>query len=588
MAENVEPLVHSPKSLYELCVARIVASTGGDFIPYLDYLIYLPKEVMFDVYYQVYKAGTHPFFILTELCRFEVFSKMLAVTSRRVDLFKCFEDCAQSVPRFKDELIIQYSPCSCVNVNLAARERLINAGLILGGFLSDAGWYPQSENILLKCLRLCLLSSSTPQHWCRILECYHRLLHVQAAYCSFKCAEETQNCALVIVKRLKEAKFDCNYAALYSEFSMLHYMRNEYDETYRWSIKALKQLKPTLPARITIDVLRQAAKSCVLKRKLQKAGLLIRQALYLARQEFEKNHPVYTNVLIDYGYYLLNFDSLFHSVNVYEEALSLRKSVFSEFNLNVALALENFAYALYVHEYTSGSFEVASPYSTSRECVLKARDTMESLLPGDHLLLASTRRVHALILEEIAINDTALMRTSLLIAAANLHRSALNLSRKAFGESNVQIAKHYGNLGRLYQSMGKFQEAAAMHTKAIRIKEELLGPDDFEVGLSIGHLASLYNFDMKRYEDAERLYHRSIAINLKLFGESYSGLEYDYRGLIHLYTQMHEDDKKMEYETTLINWRILRFEHIQAEDPPIDHQGRPLPLEEVLDAFFST
>lgn len=28
---------------------------------------------------------------------------------------------------------------------------------------------------------------------------------------------------------------------------------------------------------------------------------------------------------------------------------------------------------------------------------------------------------------------------------------------EAFGEDNVQTAKHYGNLGRLYQSMGRYQ-----------------------------------------------------------------------------------------------------------------------------------
>lgn len=56
-----------------------------------------------------------------------------------------------------------------------------------------------------------------------------------------------------------------------------------------------------------------------------------------------------------------------------------------------------------------------------------------------------------------------------------------------------------------------------MHLKAIKIKEELLGPEDYEVGLSIGHLASLYNFHMGRFRDAEQLYYRSIAISkLKL------------------------------------------------------------------------
>ena len=38
---------------------------------------------------------------------------------------------------------------------------------------------------------------------------------------------------------------------------------------------------------------------------------------------------------------------------------------------------------------------------------------------------------------------------------------------------------------------------------------------DYEVSLSIGHLASLYNYDMEKYELAERLYLRSIDIGKK-------------------------------------------------------------------------
>lgn len=52
-----------------------------------------------------------------------------------------------------------------------------------------------------------------------------------------------------------------------------------------------------------------------------------------------------------------------------------------------------------------------------------------------------------------------------------------------------------------------------MHLKAIQIKEKILGSDDYEVGLSVGHLASLYNYHMDEYEKAEELYHRSINIS---------------------------------------------------------------------------
>lgn len=51
-----------------------------------------------------------------------------------------------------------------------------------------------------------------------------------------------------------------------------------------------------------------------------------------------------------------------------------------------------------------------------------------------------------------------------------------------------------------------------MHLKAISIKEQLLGPEDYEVALSVGHLASLYNYDMMKYDKAEQLYLRSISI----------------------------------------------------------------------------
>ncbi|XP_064120884.1 amyloid protein-binding protein 2-like [Macrobrachium nipponense] len=143
----------------------------------------------------------------------------------------------------------------------------------------------------------------------------------------------------------------------------------------------------------------------------------------------------------------------------------------------------------------------------------RAIDLMLRLLPEDHLLLSSSKRVKALILEEMAIdNPNKDVEKKYLAEAHSLHKEALAMAMRAFGEMNVQTAKHYGNLGRLYQSMRHFQEAEEMHLKAIMIKEQLLGPEDYEVALSVGHLASLYNYDMMKYDKAESLYLRSIAI----------------------------------------------------------------------------
>lgn len=49
-------------------------------------------------------------------------------------------------------------------------------------------------------------------------------------------------------------------------------------------------------------------------------------------------------------------------------------------------------------EYSSGNFQSA------KEHICKSIDILRSLLPTDHLLLSSARRVKALILEEIALD----------------------------------------------------------------------------------------------------------------------------------------------------------------------------------------
>ncbi|VVD01122.1 unnamed protein product [Leptidea sinapis] len=90
---------------------------------------------------------------------------------------------------------------------------------------------------------------------------------------------------------------------------------------------------------------------------------------------------------------------------------------------------------------------------------------LNNLVPQDHLLLASAKRVKALILEEIALDTPAgqdMREPSLLEESEALHKAALDLSMMAFGEKNVQTAKHYGNLGRLYQSMQKFQSPSVI------------------------------------------------------------------------------------------------------------------------------
>lgn len=140
-------------------------------------------------------------------------------------------------------------------------------------------------------------------------------------------ARVTFETATLILKKLED-KFLCediNLAGLYSAFSGLHYLECDYSAALEWSVKALEQLMRKgkegggrkVEPRLEIDILRQCAKACVVKREFHKAELLVKEAVYLARDVYGANSVKYGDALLDFGYYLLNRDSVQQAISVY-------------------------------------------------------------------------------------------------------------------------------------------------------------------------------------------------------------------------------------------------------------------------------
>lgn len=96
---------------------------------------------------------------------------------------------------------------------------------------------------------------------------------------------------------------------------------------------------------------------------------------------------------------LLTIRGISYDLSLLQRALDIKRSIHGSKNLAVATAEEDLSYALYVLEYSSGNFQSA------RDHICKSIDILRSLLPKDHLLLSSARRVKALILEEIALDN---------------------------------------------------------------------------------------------------------------------------------------------------------------------------------------
>lgn len=72
----------------------------------------------------------------------------------------------------------------------------------------------------------------------------------------------------------------------------------------------------------------------------------------------------------------------------------------------------------------------------------------------------------------------------------------------------------------------------------------------------------------------------------KLFGEGYSGLEYDYRGLIKLYNSVGNFEKVFEYHNILSNWNRLRDRQFAISDALEDVNGSTQSTEEVVRSFL--
>lgn len=606
---------NSPEPLYDLTLIAVV--NGLDIkVPALERiskLPELPRNLLIDVYERMSLREDLTDTLLEELSNLDVFACLVRYTSARTQLLRIVAALMASnkelprrlsdayVERFglpqieadgdkkaKEQLKAEYKPnddgiagCSGINniwgnlnwnksatVLPDVEEDLaplppqdlhaIDLGLRLGTFLFEAGWMQESISVLL-CLneRLKRMQPFKDKLITR-LDCLQRLLYAESSHCNFKLAQQTFAEVSELAPFIDGNVPSPLIAMVYTQISSMYFARNEYTNSHMWSLQAMHHLQTTAPERVVIDVLRQAAKACVVKRDFARANLLISQAVRRARQHFGPTHQKYGDALLDYGFFLLNVDSVNQSVSVYQKALDVRRGIFGNMNFHVAIAHEDLSYAYYVHEYSTGDFSCAQDH------VDKAVNIMKNLVPSNHLMLASAKRVKALLLEEIALDKIAdgMDEEDLLLQSEELHNFALQLSLEVFGEVNVQTAKHYGNLGRLYQTMNRFDEAERMHQKAIKIKTDLLGPYDYEVGLSIGHLASLYNYQMKKFRDAEDLYLRSIDISVRLFGRTYSGLEYDYLGLCHVYETLHEFEKYLRYAHTLENWQLLRGQNL--------------------------
>ncbi|XP_060840464.1 amyloid protein-binding protein 2 isoform X2 [Rhopalosiphum padi] len=497
-----------------------------------------------------------------------LFSKFVDVTNYRSELFTIFQICVQMNGfQFPKQLADEWIKIDIQDNNDNVYVHHIDQGLKLGIFLGDAGWFSECALVLSHTYQI--ITTKWVCHdqnlkLVKIIQCLTKWLLVVSNYHNFDEAKVVLQHMLQtigIIEKLEERTLCIAYA--YVAVSQYYYVLMEFNEAWSWAVKAVYELRDKSADILKLLVISHAVRVCSVLNKLSTARKLLNQ-LHTYEKEIDQN--IHVDMLLNEACYSLKADLAKDSINSYYIALDSRRNLFGYYNLHTAIVFVDYAYARYVCDYSTTDFNEAM------RSILQGIFIMEKIgLPNDNMLLVNAGRIKALILEEKALDimDRDLqadgikrllerMKKNMLNEAEALHLKALQVSLQAVGVKALLTAKSYCNLGRLYQSQEKFTQSEKMHLKAIEIKESILGKDNPEVALSLGHLASLYTYQLKKYEEAEVLYLRSKTIYETTYGRQYTGLLYDFQGLVEVYRELNNTEKYNQYTENILRFHETR------------------------------
>ncbi|VDD94871.1 unnamed protein product, partial [Enterobius vermicularis] len=500
---NWDLAVFRKGSLRSIAISSLVE--GFSFSSLVRMMNELPQELVFNVHKQFYVKGKLPE-LGTLWSQSEIFNKLLKCKDKRcIELHKMYEEVKKSVTiPIPSRLIREMKRKSASLTLMRGKEfsklkQLYDFGLELGDFFLECltySWAGEAFQICRMLFSSLSLSSNMKKEEEEKLM-YHMLVYYTGS-CDFEKAKEVAfyfDSAFADAKK-RDFRTNVDYGQVLIQCAVLWQQMGYYKKAMTYVVDAL--------------------------------NTVARQRLPLLVRRFNEN-----------------------KVLSYVDAVEFLEDIFGNSSVCLSQAYEEMAYALYVLEYSTGNFSQASVYAEKAVYLNKMH------LPSNHVLIATSRRmkVTALIMEEQALNEVdESKKSAMLEEALQLHTDALQYYQKRFGDENIFTAKNYGNIGRLYQSLREFKKSEEMHLKAIEIKKRVVGEEDYETALSLGHLAALYTNDMGRHREARDLFLKSAAIATKIFGETFTGLQYDYRGLHRVFTELGEEDLAQQYYVKLVEW----------------------------------
>ena|GEM_PF-473883 len=146
--------------------------------------------------------------------------------------------------------------------------------------------------------------------------------------------------------------------------------------------------------------------------------------------------------------------------------------------------------------------------------------------------------------------------------AEPLAQQALALGRQMLGPDDPEVAISLGSLATLTLRQGRHAESEALQEQALAIREKAFGPEHPQVGNALINFANIY-LVQGRYAEAEPRYERAIALFRKASGEDSEGVATSYNNLARIYaeTGRYEEALRLDERALAIRRRVFGEEH---------------------------
>jgi serine/threonine-protein kinase len=139
---------------------------------------------------------------------------------------------------------------------------------------------------------------------------------------------------------------------------------------------------------------------------------------------------------------------------------------------------------------------------------------------------------------------------------------SLALREKVLPPDHTDMADSLGNLGVVLWEMGHYPEAWVLQERVLAIRQKVLGPEHPAVAETLSNLGTVAS-RQGRYEEARALHERALAIREKALGPEHIHLTYTLGNLAVLLVDMgqYEESRAMQERVLAIRQKLLGPEH---------------------------